>query len=390
MNLFQQSWYCFKPQFTTIWFAICGLGFAYHAYVVTETYMENHNASATETIYLAEITPPAISFCFRIGDIYDESKHHYGNSDSDNDIIKECQKAKAGLLENKFEQHGSCMGTIVDYDDEIIKGLKRFVHTFSELVNKVSVVNSSNFDFDEMSGTSLKRFEAHSVQIAPLQNLICYRVVLNHGLKQSYERSHPKFSSLLKPFFAIEFNRSKVENLSHIEVFLHRANTLPQIYDQSAMLKSTSTYQFGYRQHETRYKTGFFSQPCKVYHGYDQITALMDCIKTDTECVDQRLNKFEMCYKQIARSDCFSQMYEPVVMKKEDGCDNTLRMELILETKTIRTTVTPKISQGEYVALLTGVLGFWLGFNLVSGLEFSYRAIKSRQGKLSHPVVELK
>ncbi|KAI1285590.1 hypothetical protein HDE_12107 [Halotydeus destructor] len=382
------TWLNRKLSVSIFWFVFCGLGFAIHAGVVTSTYWRKDVVSVTQAEYPDEIYPPAISFCFQMGDIYNEASNFSRHLPSES--VNRCEKAKnkSRRSRNSWESgkdNRACFDDMLRFLGEDEGLLKTWLYPFSDLVQLISIVDPTSFNYEEFDGTLLEDLERRTVTPFLLEgrSMGCYRVFMDNGTRQAYQRYHPRFSGLLKPFFEIEF-KSKVANFSDVDTHLHRNDTFPLGHDRYSTLSTTLSYQLSYTEHETGYDTRFYNNPCQNYGTGGKAQKVAECMrgrKDDAKVRDE-------CNDRFIVNDCKSYSYAPSEMKKENQ-GRPLNVALVLAPKVTKTKKIPRTSLGEYIALMTGIMGFWLGFDLVLGFDISYQVAKARKRRAERKMVQL-
>ncbi|KAI1285507.1 hypothetical protein HDE_12112 [Halotydeus destructor] len=378
-----------------VWFLLCCLGFTVHTYYVSQMYFKRHVVSVTSAHYPSHIIAPAISICFKLGDIYDSKASYFFY----NRPLLQCEQASQ--LSNRMEPkpkdeevawneaNKGCYREMAAIANRKHKGnvtvvMERLLYNFSEIVENISYLNFKKNEYIDVDNIRLANLsmETFSMTNKPVG---CYKVSLNIGCGGKKARSDLKYNDLLIPYLKIQFK--SFDDMTDVEIFIHPRDVLPLADESHFVMNSNSTYEFGYRAFERSYDTKYYRQQCENYGNGGRAHQLAKCLENAHR--DRSLSAAKACEKEYAKADCSFTSYEPVVMKDEYNEKGLLKVGIILESKVTRTCLVPKTTLGEFIAYLFGIAGFWFGFNLVTVLDISNKVAQVHRLKAGRPMVKL-
>ncbi|KAI1285593.1 hypothetical protein HDE_12104 [Halotydeus destructor] len=218
--------------------------------------------------------------------------------------------------------------------------------------------------------------ESVHVYELPVRDLVCYQIPLAKLIVQSYNAT--SFKNLATPF--VKFDVTQVNYLEFIELYIHDENVRPRAQDHRIVLYPKTTYTLGYKEHLYLYDDFFRGRPCKEYTSFRE-DEIADClVNGDPE---------EMCIDELNDNYCSVTYFRPVLSKRDKQRNYAVQVGLLLGTERSKTTMIPKTTLSEYVTLVTGIIGFWFGVNLITFHGLSKNVIKTIQREPDQPMVML-
>ncbi|KAI1285520.1 hypothetical protein HDE_12114 [Halotydeus destructor] len=313
-------------------------------------YLEKQLISSIEVVKPDYINVPAVSFCFPLGVIYNES------SAPSNELLKSigvaCDQAKKYKsacrhkkktitpyydtlddrwnaskqeeddrirMEDSIRSNRECFGKILAVveatpDSNITSSLRGLIFEFFQLVETVSYLSSS--DYSMVKFEPQPAFDKAFVTPLPLRgkSLGCYKLSLDAESKKSFERHN--VSKISPVFLEIEFNRDLVQNLSDIEIYVHPSNTEPLATDYRFVVNSENSYQLALETYEYSFATELFDQPCRDHGEKRRAHLVSDCIESMRRKNMSLAEK--TCYEEFP-NDCFLTEYKPKATKVVNG-----------------------------------------------------------------------
>ncbi|KAI1285592.1 hypothetical protein HDE_12105 [Halotydeus destructor] len=235
------------------------------------------------------------------------------------------------------------------------KGIAKVVKPLDKLVFNIAIRNSTTLNL-----TLLKNGEwEDSVDIYTQpyvlkeKYLVCYAIPLEQLIGKPYKGPFQDY--IESPFLELEVNLHNA--LGFIELYLHDEKVRPLAQDDRIVLYPQWSYTLGYREHVYTFDDDFTNRPCKDYK-IARKHEIAECLfKHGTE---------EVCNERFSYKDCSMTYFKSVLHQRLFHEDMTVKVSLLLEPKKSVTTMIPKTSLAEFVTLVTGIFGFWLGLNLIT------------------------
>ncbi|KAI1285591.1 hypothetical protein HDE_12106 [Halotydeus destructor] len=146
--------------------------------------------------------------------------------------------------------------------------------------------------------------------------------------------------------------------------------------------KQGLSYFLGYQEHVYTYDHDFRNRPCKDYEN-GRKHAIDECLRKEKRTEEECNEKFKL-------KDCSMTSFKPLQHGRHWHGAMTVKFSLLLQPTRSETTMIPKTSFSEFVTLLTGIIGFWLGFNLITFHGVSKLLIKTLRREAAQPLGQLK
>ncbi|KAI1285506.1 hypothetical protein HDE_12111 [Halotydeus destructor] len=388
-----------------------------HTVLVTRVYLDHTVISNTEIIWPAEIQPPAISLCFQCEDILPKEPENGfpgihsiprlkpPNLPKDghkppNNVPKPPKdfkprgppwdKERRDARRDGFSTSRACVKAIVQTlanrsAEEMNVELQKVFLPLFHIVNVLSVLNPANYTRTGIPGQEWRQFVDEHVTLSVLsgKDLVCYKIPLSLLVQETYRPPQLEKIDLLQPFLEFEIQNQRQE--SFYELYIHGNDVLPLAQDHRVVLYPGRTHELSYRKAIVKYDHVFRDRPCMDYGVGGKNHAKAECVKKGEHGNETR----RRCFEKFKMDDCFLRTFKPVMVRKNSRNVSDVTFSLLLETKESLTTKIPKTTLSEFVTLLTGIVGFWFGFNLITVLEVSKMVVKARQRKAERSRVAL-
>ncbi|KAI1285432.1 hypothetical protein HDE_12103 [Halotydeus destructor] len=251
--------------------------------------------------------------------------------------------------------------------------IKELVYPLHELVVNVSIRNPKTLQTDRVDKLQWTAFVKDSVDFYELQGkaLVCYKVPLAKLIGQPYSKN--SFGHLKTPFLKFDINRAN--RIDFVELYVHDEDILPLDEDHRIVLYPNTSYTLGYQEHVYMFDEFFNNRPCKQY-AIGRKHEVARCIA--------RKKSEQACNSQFQDKDCYMTSFRPVLARRVDKSELTISVGLLLRMNRSKTTMIPKTSLSEFLTLLSGIIGFWFGVNLITFHGISKFVIKTCQRGAGH------